>query len=123
MKDEIMCEASLAIQALTHRIKWRPQKGMAHLNKRKVLNHLPSSYTLNDYNQLIKSIISEPDNLIYLYIFGKDRYYGVVGKALETKWLVLFGSNGVMETAFPPDNISEYLEKRGFKLLGKIGEL
>jgi hypothetical protein len=38
-------------------------------------------------------------------------------------WLVIFGSNGLMETAFPPVDLEDYLERRGFILLGKVEEV
>jgi len=39
------------------------------------------------------------------------------------EWLVIFGAGGVMETAFPPENIDDYLEHRGFVPLGRIEEV
>ena len=39
------------------------------------------------------------------------------------KRLVIFGTGGVMETAFPPENIDHYLEHRGFVPLGRIEEV
>ena len=39
------------------------------------------------------------------------------------EWLVIFGAGGVMETAFPPGNIDDYLEHRGFVPLGRIEEV
>jgi len=86
------------------------------------MEHIPQSYTLDDYNQLIRTVVWEQNNKVYLYIFGQARYYGIVGNALGVEWLVLFSSRGIMETAFPPDNVQEYLDKRGFAHLGKVGE-
>jgi len=41
----------------------------------------------------------------------------------EKEWLVIFGTGGVMETAFPPEHIDHYLEHRGFVPLGRIEEV
>jgi hypothetical protein len=38
-------------------------------------------------------------------------------------WLVIFDRDGILETAFPPDDLVTYLEKRGFVLLGKMQEI
>jgi hypothetical protein len=38
-------------------------------------------------------------------------------------WLVIFDRDGILETAFPPDDLVTYPEKRGFVLLGKMPEI
>ncbi len=52
-------------------------------------------------------------------------YYGVPGftKGRVSEWFVIFGVGGILETAFPPKNIDEYLENRGFVLFGRIKEV
>ena len=50
-------------------------------------------------------------------------YYAVRGFAANKEWLVIFGRGGLMETAFPPQNIDEYLERRGFIFLGRVEEI
>ena len=120
--DDIRQEAISAIQSIRRKIAWKPGKDVQHLDKRKSMGHIPQSYMLDDYNQLIQSIVLEQSNKVYLYIFGQARYYGIIGNALGVEWLVLFNSQGIMETAFPPDNIREYLDKRGFEFLEKVVE-
>jgi len=120
--DNVRQEAISAIQSIRRKVVWKPGKDIQHLDKRKSMEHIPQSYTLDDYNQLIQSIVLEQNNKVYLYIFGQARYYGIVGNALSVEWLVLFSSQGIMETAFPPDKVQEYLDKRGFEILGKVGE-
>lgn len=101
ISDDIRREAVSAIQAIRQKVVWKPGKDLQHLDKRKSMGHIPQSYTLNDYNQLIQSIVWKPTNDVYLYIFGQARYYGIVGSAPGGEWLVLVSSQGVMETAFP----------------------
>ena len=62
---------------------------------------------------------------MYLYDFGGTHYYAVRGfwDDDEHEWLVLFGTGGLMETAFPPENMDDYLARRGFVLLGRIEEV
>ena len=38
-------------------------------------------------------------------------------------WLVISTREGVVETAFPPDAVDDYLNKRGFVLTGTIREV
>ena len=63
------------------------------------------------------------DNALYLYDFKGSHYYAVRGFAQDREWLVIFGQGGVLETAFPPEETDDYLERRGFIFLGRIGEV
>jgi len=120
--DVIKQEVSSAIESIRRQVVWKPGKGRQHLVKRQAMNHLPADSTLADYNQLIQSVASEDTHEVYRYVFGQDYYYGIVGDALNTKWLILFNPKGIMETAFPPDDLQAYLNKRGFEHLGKVSE-
>lgn len=72
---------------------------------------------------MIAYLASQPHHRVYLYLFGEDRYYGVRGSWHETEWLALFGSDGIMETAFPPADMDGYLQARGFTELGTVQEV
>ena len=120
--EAVRQEVKSAIQAIIHGVVWKPGKDLQHLQKRKSMGHIPKDHKLDDYNRQIQSIISSPNNGVYLYTFGQDRYYGIVGNVLSEEWLVLVNSQGIMETAFPPVNLREYLDKRGFSFIGKVGE-
>ncbi len=45
-------------------------------------------------------------NIVYLYEFRETHYYAARGFAATNEWLVIFGRGGVMETAFPPENMN-----------------
>ena len=45
------------------------------------------------------------------------------GVTHNREWLVIFGGGGLMETAFPPEDMDDYIERRGFVLLGRIDEV
>ena len=122
ISDNVKAEVISAIQSIRQKVAWKPGKDLQHLDKRKSMGHLPQNHTLADYNQIIQSIALESNNRVYLYIFGQARYYGIVGNTLGIEWLVLISSEGVMETAFPPDDTQGYIDKRGFEYLGKVGE-
>jgi hypothetical protein len=68
-------------------------------------------------------LVREPQNAVYLYEFGNDRYYAVRGTSGDREWLVIFGPDGLMETAFPPEEVDECLERRGFILLAGVEEV
>ncbi|MEW6186306.1 MAG: hypothetical protein AB1585_11265 [Thermodesulfobacteriota bacterium] len=71
----------------------------------------------------MNSIVKTKNNALYLYEVMGNHYYAVRGFAQDKEWLVIFGQGGVMETAFPPEEIDDYLERRGFIFLGKLGEV
>jgi len=66
---------------------------------------------------------SNEQNPVYLYEFSGDHYYVARGETHNREWLVIFGESGLMETAFPPEDIDDYIERRGFVLLGRIDEV
>ena len=112
-----------ALHAIRKVVQWKPGKDILHLKKRQKMKHLPLSATLLDYHEAISALIGNEENIIYLYEFRGTHYYTVRGFLDEKEWLVIFGTSGVMETAFPPENIDHYLEHRGFVSLGRIEEV
>lgn len=122
-QQEYLSEAGFALEALRRRVRWKPGKGLQHLEKRRVMGHLPEHTSLEEYNALIGELIGNDDNVIYLYEYGIARYYAVSGDLQGVQWIAIFSKDGVMETAFPPRDIDGYIEKRGFNRLGKIGEV
>ncbi|MBB6444102.1 hypothetical protein [Bacillus benzoevorans] len=102
--------------------QWKHGMDIHHFNKRKRRGHLPLDWSLEDYNQLIVNIVKELDsetNLYFKEIF-KQRYY-VIG---DKYWIDIIGEDGIMETAFPPNNYSKYLSKdEGYIFLGTVQEV
>ena len=112
-----------ALHCIRKTVQWKPGKDILHLKKRQKMNHLSLSASLLDYNKVISALIGNEQNIIYLYEFRGIYYYAVRGFIHEKEWLTIFGANGVMETAFPPENIDYYLERRGFVPLGRMKEV
>lgn len=120
--DEKM-EMLKALQVIQKRISWKSGKDHVHLKKRQRMGHLSASASMSDYDQVISDIVRDGNNVVYLYEFGDAHYYAVRGFSQSREWLVVFGSGGMMETAFPPEDMDGYLERRGFVLLGYIEEI
>ena len=57
------------------------------------------------------------------YQVGEHSYYAVRGKVEEREWLVIFDAQGVLETAFPPNDIDDHLNRQGFEYVGTVGEI
>ena len=116
-------EAVAVIRALRQRVQWKPGKAATHLEKRKTMGHLPSEFSIEDYNGVIQNLAQKESCFVYLYQFGSERYYAIRGLVDEREWLVIATRDGRIETAFPPDKIDEYFNKRGFVLIGTIQEV
>jgi hypothetical protein len=112
-----------ALKRLREKVRWKPGKDIAHLNKRLRMGHLAPHATLEEYIGIISELVHNGQNIVYLYEVGENHDYAVSGFIHDRIWLVIFGSQGLMETAFPPVDMEDYAERRGFVLLGQIEEV
>jgi hypothetical protein len=121
--EELRAEVIEALHHVRARRYWKPGRDIAHLHKRRRKSHLPVEASMETYNQLIQDLVHTPDNLTYRYPVGGHNYYAVRGRVGEREWLVIFNAQGVLETAFPPTDIDEYVNRQGFEYVGTVGEL
>ncbi len=112
-----------ALRKIQQKVRWKPGKDLIHLNKRRALKHLPESASVSAYEEIICKVVRNGRSIMYLYDFRGTHYYAARGVVDDNDWLVLFGAGGLMETAFPPENIDDYLAHRGFIFLGYIEEV
>jgi len=112
-----------ALKGLREKVKWKPGKDIAHLNKRRRMGHLAQDATLAEYVNIVAELVHNGQSVVYLYEVREKHYYAVSGFIHDRIWLVIFGTKGLMETAFPPMDIEDYAERRGFVLLGQIEEV
>lgn len=112
-----------ALTALRGKVRWKPGKDIVHHQKRQDMEHLPASCSLAGYEKRILDIVRNGQNIVYLYEVRGIHFYAVRGFKADNEWLVIFGRDGVMETAFPPENMDEYLAARGFVVLGHVEEV
>jgi hypothetical protein len=110
-----------ALRAIRQRVRWKPGKDSAHIEKRRKMQ--PFSASLSDYEKIIADIVRNNRNMVYLYDFGGIHYYGVRGFVDNAEWLVIFGASGIMGTAFPPRDTDDYLSRRGFIWVGQMEEV
>lgn len=112
-----------ALRAIRSKVCWKPGKDVVHHQKRQKMGHLSALCSLAGYEDQIYDIVRNGQNIVYLYDFRGIYFYAVRGFKAENEWLVIFGRDGVMETAFPPENMDEYLATRGFVVLGRVEEV
>lgn len=112
-----------ALRSIRKNIQWKVGKDVVHLEKRQRMGHISLSATILDYEKLITDIVQNDSNILYIYEFNECNFFAVRGFVQGCEWLVIYGSNGTMETAFPPEDIDDYLNKRGFIFIGQIKEV
>lgn len=120
---ESIVEGTEALRQVRARQQWKPGRDTAHLRKRQRKGHLPAEASMETYNRLIQDLVHTPGSLIYRYPVGEHHYYAVRGRADDREWLVIFDAQGVLETAFPPNDMDGYLNSQGFEYLGTVGEI
>ena len=90
-----------------------------HLIRRKKRGHFSENATEADLIQRGLDVLKSSDSNVYEYISSRTIYF-VVYK----EWAVFFDENGLWDTVFPPDLPERYFAiSKGYRLLGKIGEL
>lgn len=104
-------------------LQWKPNSAMRHLRKRKSRGHLSVDATLDDYSQIIKTVLKTDTAKIFLYSYGNDFYPTVVTVLEDKHWLVMFSMEGVMETAFIVENPDTYLSPPEFEPVGLLYEV
>ena len=114
--------ASTALRALQTQIRWKAGKDLQHLAKRQALGHLPATASVETYNAFIHSLATG-SGAVYRYSFRGTDYFAIRGTIHGLAWLVIFDQSGLVETAFPPDDIDRYLAKRGFQYLATREEI
>jgi hypothetical protein len=112
-----------AIRRLREGLRWRPEKDTQHLAKGIELGHLAVGTTLAEYEAIIMRVISIPTAEVFVYHWGERVYPTVVAELEGARWLVMFDLDGMMETAFPPEDPERYLANLRFQRRGTLEEL
>jgi hypothetical protein len=115
-------QISNAIRRIQGQIRWKVGKDLAHLATRVEYGHLPEDATLADYEAIVTHILHSQTAELYIYVWGKDIYPTISHDFEGQQWLVMFNLDGVMETAFPPTDPTEYLSGPRFRRIGTIQE-
>ncbi len=120
---ELWPRVANAIRQIQSEVRWKPGKNLQHLKRRIDFEHLPPGSTVDEYQTIIVSVLSNPMADVFVYFWGDTPYPTVVAEYSGRHWLVMFSLSGVMETAFPPDNPKEYLSDPRFRRLSTLEEL
>ena len=96
---------------------------MRHLLKRKLRSHLPADATLDDYDQIIYTVLTTDTAHVYLYWHGDEAYPAVATVLDGNHWLVMFSLDGILESAFVVENPESYLSPPNFEFMGLLHEV
>lgn len=110
------------LQAQNH-IQWKLGKANPHLTKRIRLGHLPENATIVEYEELISQVLANSKAKIYIYSYESTIYPTITSIVKDRLWLVMIGLDGILETAFPPENPSNYLTNPNFIYIGILEKL
>lgn len=121
--EDMRLAVAEAIRKVRTQVQWKPGKNAVHLQKRQAMGHLPIAAGTSDYNAIIRSIVHDPEGAVFEYHFRGQVYVAVRSTVAGRAWLALFSLEGLMEPAFPPDDIGDYLTQPGYTPLGTIMEL
>lgn len=116
-------DIAAAILALRTQVRWKPGKDVDHLTKRKRRGHLPPDADMDDYNDITVAVLSDGESKIYRYDVTGETYGVVWGTCEGQEWLIIFGLDGVMETAFPSKAPQRYIARRAMVFLGKMEDI
>lgn len=112
-----------AIRQLRAQVRWKLGKARQHLAKRIALGHLPPEATAADYDALIRRVVQTATAEVFIYRWGENAYPTVVAEVDGVRWLVMLGIDGIMETAFPPEDAATYLASPRFIRMGTLEDL
>jgi hypothetical protein len=98
-----------AIKSVQSDIRWRYDSAEKHLAKRKARRQLPASATLADYEQIITTIVHNPQARVFVYRHEQRAYPTVVSVIGGEHWLVMLDESGFLESAFVIDRPERYL--------------
>ena len=76
---------------------------------------------MTDYEALILRIVRTPTATVFAYRWGETLYSTVVAEVEGGPWLVMMGLNGLMETAFPPEDPGDVFGKSVVSTDGNAG--
>lgn len=111
------------IKKLRFTLDWKPGSASRHLLKRKLRGHLPADASMEDYEQLIRTILTAPDASVYVYEYRENKYLSLMYNIENHNWLFIASFDGVVETAFVVENPKSYLNRASFRYIGKLHEV
>lgn len=126
-KPIALSEIAKAIYMVEAHLIWKPDSAERHLRRRINRGHLPATATLVDYENIIRTIIFHELAQIYIYWHStpdqRVPYIAVVDIVNGETWLVMFGLDGTLESAYLVERPHYYLSEPEFEWVCKLGDI
>jgi len=122
LSPELHSQIAAAIRQVRNQVRWKSGKAQSHVEKRIRLGHLPPVTTLADYEMLIHAVLHHPEAMVYGFRYANALYPTIVAPYQDQLWLVMFGLDGIMETAFPLDDPVTYFQNPKYQRFGLLKE-
>ncbi len=126
MEDVKFFDLDIVINAILQaqkQVTWKLGKAYPHLRKRISLGHLPENATIETYEEVIHRVLTNTHANVYIYCYQPLIYPTLTSTIDDKLWLVMLGIDGILETAFPPENPDTYLSNSAFTYLGILENL
>lgn len=126
MEDINFFDLDIVINAILQaqkQVTWKSGNAYPHLHKRISLGHLPENATIATYEAIISQVLSHANNNVYIYRYPPLIYPTLTSTIDDRLWLVMVGTDGILETAFPPEDPDTYLSNSAFTYLGILENL
>lgn len=122
-ESRFVTDIANSIRSAQEQLRWRPGSASRHLLKRKLRGHLPTDVTLNDYHNVIKSVLETRTAEVYIHFHGNNNYPTIVSTIDGKAWLVMLTIEGIIETAFIVENPETYFSSARFKFISPLSEI
>lgn len=123
-QDLTKTQLARAIRIVQDELIWKPDCAERHLRRRIRRNHLPDNATLEDYEALIHQVVHQVQAQIYIYWHNNIvPYISVVNMIDGNTWLVMFNTDGILESAYVVERPQYYLSEPEFELICELGDL
>ena len=114
------------VEAQTSGVAWAlgDESASSHLKKRIAAGDLPRDTPLEEYEELIHTVVNDPNSAVYRLLDRTGlRAVGVTGEEDFRVWLIVLDTEGQVETAFPVENPESYFENDGFEFSGSVSRV
>jgi hypothetical protein len=112
-----------SIRRIQAEIRWKPGSAGRHLHTRRLRGHLPQEATIEDYDGIIRTILTNEKASVYLCWYAEDVFPAITTKLAGHVWFVMFSLEGILESAFIVENPNSYLNMPNFEYVGLLSEV
>ncbi|MEZ4664508.1 MAG: hypothetical protein R2911_43805 [Caldilineaceae bacterium] len=116
-------QLAATIRLVQANLTWKPGSAEQHVKQRIRRGHLPPTATLMEYEDIIRTVISNDNAQVYIFWYNATPYISIIDVVNGNHWLVMFALNGVLESAYIVERPERYLNKSEFEYVGLLSKV